>query len=58
MNFSPSEDQMVTDTVPLVSIYQPYCRRREGKGRRCCLGHGIDSIPCRTSYSLHQDDYM
>ena len=25
--------------------------RREGKGRRCCLGDRIDSIPCRTSYS-------
>ena len=23
--------------------------RREGKGRRCCLGDGIDSIPCRSS---------
>ena len=24
--------------------------RREGKGRRCCFGDGIDSIPCRTSH--------
>ena len=24
--------------------------RREGKGRRCCLGDRIDSIPCRASY--------
>ena len=24
--------------------------RREGKGRRCCLGERIDSIPCRASY--------
>ena len=24
--------------------------RREGKGRRCCLGDGIDSIPRRTSF--------
>ena len=24
--------------------------RREGKGRRCCLGDRIDSIPCQTSY--------
>ena len=23
--------------------------RREGKGRRCCLGDGIHSIPCRTT---------
>ena len=22
--------------------------RREGKGRRCCFGDGIQSIPCRT----------
>ena len=22
---------------------------REGKGRRCCLGNGIDSIPCHTT---------
>ena len=24
--------------------------RRLGKGRRCNLGDGIDSIPCRTSH--------
>ena len=31
--------------------------RRDGKGRRCWLGDGIDSIPCCTSVSiLHQDD--
>ena len=23
--------------------------RREGKGRRCCLGDGIHSIPCHTT---------
>ena len=23
--------------------------RREGKGRRCCLGDGIIAIPCRTT---------
>ena len=23
--------------------------RREGKGRRCCLGDGINSIPCPTT---------
>ena len=28
--------------------------RREGKGRRCCLGDGIDSIPCCTN--LYQYD--
>ena len=22
--------------------------KREGKGRRCCLGYGIDSMTCRT----------
>ena len=31
---------------------------REGKGYCCCLGAGIHSIPCRTTYFhiLHQDD--
>ena len=29
--------------------------RREGKGRRWCLGDWIDSIPCCTTF-LHQDD--
>ena len=27
-----------------------YKDRREGKGRRCCLGDRIESIPCRASY--------
>ena len=26
--------------------------RREAKGRRCCLGGRIYSIPCRVSYSI------
>ena len=32
--------------------------RRDGKGHGCCLGDGIDSIPCRAGYilSLHQVD--
>ena len=30
--------------------------RREGKGRRCCLGDIIYSVPCHASYFLHQDD--
>ena len=29
--------------------------RREGKGRHCCLGYGIHSIPCRTIQIYHQD---
>ena len=29
--------------------------RREGKGRRCCSGDGIASIPCSTSI-LFRDD--
>ena len=27
--------------------------RREGKGRRCCLGDTIYSIPCRATAILH-----
>ena len=27
-----------------------YRREGKGRGRRCCLGDRIDSIPCRTSY--------
>ena len=30
--------------------------RREGKGRRCCFGDRIYSIPCGDSYSLLLDD--
>ena len=30
--------------------------RREGKGRRCCLGDGINSIHCRIIAIFHQDD--
>ena len=26
--------------------------RRQGKGRRCCLGDNISSIPCRASCSI------
>ena len=29
--------------------------RRKGKGRRCCLGGRIYSIPCRTSYFALDD---
>ena len=31
--------------------------RREGKGRRCCLGDRIDTIPCPTIAIFHQYDY-
>ena len=31
--------------------------RREGKGRRCCSGDGIASIPCSTSI-LYRDDML
>ena len=31
--------------------------KREGKGRRCCLGDGIDTIPCPTIAIFHQYDY-
>ena len=30
--------------------------RRQGKGRRCCFGHGIASIPCRAIAIFHKDD--
>ena len=32
-------------------IEEVYCKyRRKGKGRRCCLGDNIHSIPYRASY--------
>ena len=31
-----------------VSVIEEDSDRREGKGRRCWLGDGIDSFPCRT----------
>ena len=40
-----------TRTNPLITInstIQEESDRREGKGRRCWLGDGIDSNPCRT----------
>ena len=33
-----------------VNIPQKDKDRREGKGRRCCLGDSLDSIPCHPSY--------
>ena len=44
------EGLAVCAELPLKDLY-----RRKGKGRRCCLGDRIYSIPCHLSI-LHQDD--
>ena len=46
MEFSrPGPDEEIrSHTVPCKKDKD----RRKGKGRRCCMGAGIDSIPCRT----------
>ena len=54
------EDQSALLVYLLISLWYGHCNtcslsieeetdRRESKGRRCCLGDRIRSIPCRTT---------